>query len=248
MLVKCISDLHLHGTAPFRYVDHGEYVCVLAGDIAEGVNGLAWAMAKIPQHIKVLYVPGNHEYYGHDYALLNARFRAHNRMGTNVHVLLNETVTIGDVDFVGTTLWADFNLYGNQELYAKEWYLGLNDSIYIRNNGGRIGPADFIRWHDEAKWFIKNTCETPTTNTRVLITHYCHELSVAPQYRNDPLTPGFAVKIPVDMHEKFKVHFHGHTHASFDYETNYGTRVVCNPRGYGAENLNGFNDELVIDI
>ena len=30
---------------------------------------------------------------------------------------------------------------------------------------------------------------------------------------------------------------HGHMHESFNYEV-YGTRVVCNPRGYAPEALN----------
>jgi hypothetical protein len=32
------------------------------------------------------------------------------------------------------------------------------------------------------------------------------------------------------------------------YEMPYGTKVFCNPKGYGAENMGGFNEELVLDI
>jgi len=41
---------------------------------------------------------------------------------------------------------------------------------------------------------------------------------------------------------------HGHMHESFDYET-YGTRVVCNPRGYAPKALNeGFDKKYTIEI
>ena len=41
---------------------------------------------------------------------------------------------------------------------------------------------------------------------------------------------------------------HGHMHESYDYEV-YGTRVVCNPRGYAPDALNpDFWPDLVVDI
>ena len=41
---------------------------------------------------------------------------------------------------------------------------------------------------------------------------------------------------------------HGHMHESFDYEV-YGTRVVCNPRGYAPNALNpDFRSDWVVDI
>jgi hypothetical protein len=248
MLVKLLSDLHLHGNDPFRYVDHYEHVCVLAGDISEGMDGVNWALARIPDHIQVLYVPGNHEYYGQDYSALNARFAHHNTRNTHVHVLLEEVKTISNVDFVGTTLWTDFNLYDNQVRAAVQWKNGLNDSRWIKCDGGPIGPQHFLDWNHKSLAFLQDVANTPTENTRVLITHYCPNLSVAPKYRNDPLTPGFATHIPVNVHDKFQFHFHGHTHCSMQYEYSYGTKVICNPRGYGYENLNAFNEELVLDI
>ena len=41
---------------------------------------------------------------------------------------------------------------------------------------------------------------------------------------------------------------HGHTHDVFDYDV-FGTRVICNPRGYVSyqENIE-FNPDLVVEI
>lgn len=248
MLVKLLSDLHLTGNDPFRYTDHFEHVCVLAGDISEGMHGVEWAVARIPEHIQVLYVPGNHEYYMHEYNALNARFAHHNTRGTHVTVLLDDVVTIGDVEFAGSTMWTNFALYGNPIRHAFSWKTGLADSRWITYNERALRPQDFMDWNAKSLAFLRKVTETPTDKTRVLITHYCPDLSVAPKYRNDPLTPGFATHIPVDIHEKFAFHFHGHTHCSMNYEYPYGTKVVCNPRGYGYENANAYNPELVLDI
>lgn len=41
---------------------------------------------------------------------------------------------------------------------------------------------------------------------------------------------------------------HGHTHDAFDYEL-YGTKVVCNPRGYPEEaNSSGFMPDLIVEV
>lgn len=249
MLIKLISDLHLEASN-FRYVDHGEHVCVLAGDAGEGMRGVNWALANIPSHIQVFYVPGNHEYYGNNYPLLNKMFRDHNKKCTHVRVLMQEVITKDswDVEFVGTTLWTDFNLYGNAPLHERAWAQGLNDSVWMRNGDRRVNADDFKKWNKASLRFLKKVAATPTEKTRILITHYCFEMSVSARYRGDPLTPGFATKIPVDIHEKFAYHMHGHTHDSMNYQMPYGTKVICNPRGYGMENVGAFNGELVLDI
>ena len=226
----------------YNYVDHGEYVCILAGDTAEGMRGVNWATMNIPNHIHVLYVPGNHEYYGHDYFELNRNFAAHNRANnTNTTVLLNEVVEIGGVTFAGTPLWTDFCLYGDAPKAELDWKDGLNDHTWIKYGGRRIISSDVIALNQEALNFLRSV------EADVLITHYAPELSETPRWKGHPLTPGFLTKVPPNIHKKFKYHIHGHSHTNFDYETPYGTRVICNPRGYFMES-NTFNGELVINI
>jgi predicted phosphohydrolase len=246
MLVKLVSDLHLGYKYPeYRYVDHGESVLILAGDISTGMKGIEWAEEYIPKHIKVLYVPGNHEYYGYDYALLQSRYAEYNRKETNIQIMLNDCVEIDNIEFYGTTLWTDFNLYGVPEFSGSKWQRGLNDANFIKYRGSSIIPQNFINWNKESLDFLS---KVKPSKTSVLITHYCPDLSIHHVYRDDPLTPGFATKIPKEIHEKFNYHFHGHTHCSMNYSYSYGTKVRCNPKGYGAENGIEFNEELVLDI
>jgi len=70
-----------------------------------------------------------------------------------------------------------------------------------------------------------------------------------PRYARDQLTPAFASSLEMMMDgERAALWVHGHMHDSFDYEI-YGTRVVCNPRGYAPRDLNpDFRANLVVEI
>ena len=69
------------------------------------------------------------------------------------------------------------------------------------------------------------------------------------------MTPAFASNLDALIEERRPALWvHGHTHTSFDYEFAGGTRVICNPKGYGNENVlrwapeKGFQHDLVVEI
>ena len=57
----------------------------------------------------VVYVMGNHEHYHGDFAATTRTLRAFLKPFDNVHLLDKETFTVGDVTFIGGTLWTDMN-------------------------------------------------------------------------------------------------------------------------------------------
>jgi Icc-related predicted phosphoesterase len=62
------------------------------------------------------------------------------------------------------------------------------------------------------------------------------------------LNPAFASRLE-DVIEKYRpdLWIHGHTHVSCDYEL-FGTREVCNPRGYPSESSDrGFSPGVVVE-
>jgi Icc-related predicted phosphoesterase len=74
-------------------------------------------------------------------------------------------------------------------------------------------------------------------------------MSVAKRYANDPLNPAFASSLE-DLIEKYQpeLWIHGHTHVPCDYEL-FGTRVVCNPRGYPWEARgSAFDPGLIVEL
>jgi hypothetical protein len=57
----------------------------------------------------VIYVPGNHEFYGRDMSLIE---RLRSDAPPDVHVLDHQSVVIEDVRFLGSILWTDSQLFG----------------------------------------------------------------------------------------------------------------------------------------
>lgn len=61
----------------------------------------------------IVLVIGNHEFYDRHWncCLMDMRDAAKR---TGVHFLENDAITITGVDFLGATLWTDFELYGSK--------------------------------------------------------------------------------------------------------------------------------------
>lgn len=84
MKIYVLSDLHLE-FAPMEYVDTASDVVVVAGDIDLKLKGLRWIEENI-QEKPVLYVLGNHEFYGGAHPRLVEKSKAAVK-GTNIHVM-----------------------------------------------------------------------------------------------------------------------------------------------------------------
>jgi hypothetical protein len=101
MRLHILADLHLE-CGSFQPSKVKADAVVLAGDIFNGVQGLEWALKTFPDQ-PVVFVAGNHEYYGGDIPKLTGELRKLAK-GTNVHFLENDSVCIGDIVFLGATL------------------------------------------------------------------------------------------------------------------------------------------------
>ena len=62
MKLHILSDLHLEFSS-FEPLATDAEIIVLAGDIGKGAKGVYWARSVFPDK-PILYVPGNHEFYG----------------------------------------------------------------------------------------------------------------------------------------------------------------------------------------
>jgi len=121
MRVAVASDLHLEfGTLEIRN-DVNADVLVLSGDImvAEDIRKSAsegshrYIMTSIYKDFfdlvcsefkNVVYVAGNHEFYGGKWVQVVETLRKFAEDYTNLHYLENDTVRIDDVTFIGATL------------------------------------------------------------------------------------------------------------------------------------------------
>ncbi len=90
MRLHILSDLHLE-FEPFTPPAVESDAVILAGDVSTGRNGVKWALKAFADR-PVIYVLGNHEFYGQKLQKLVADLKGMAR-GTNVHLLENESCT-----------------------------------------------------------------------------------------------------------------------------------------------------------
>lgn len=252
MLLWVLSDLHIELTRGWD-LPSGDArprfdVMVVAGDlIPRAERGVKWLHERVSDR-PVIYVMGNHEAYGTDIqrTLEKAKDAA---VGTNVHVLENETVRIGDVTFAGATLWTDFALNGDAHRAMVTAADRMNDykKIRIAAYQRRFLPHHGLTRHLKSKAFLKAEMRKPRSEGKLaVVTHHApvpevsHEAGgsgndpgLAPAYRSD-LT-SLMSPIPDDGRGALRppdLWVYGHTHESFDAVIGE-TRVVSNAKGYG---------------
>jgi Icc-related predicted phosphoesterase len=247
MKVHVLSDLHIE-FADLAPPDTDADVVVLAGDIGVGLGGIEWAAKTFPKQ-PVIYVPGNHEYYGHDTSLIDEIIK---RSPPNIHVLNDNSITFNGVRFVGSTLWTDFKLHGDGEAWfaRQQAKQAMTDFTSIKHRGLRFTPDDSIELHKASRTWIESELENSFEGATVVVTHHLPAMmSVAKRYGNDPLNAAFASRLE-DVMEKYhpELWIHGHTHVPCDYDL-FNTRVICNPRGYpGETGPEDFKADLVVTI
>ena len=236
MKIQVLSDLHLEacegsGATTDEKIPHqppGCDVLVLAGDIHRGYAGMpTFCDVDVP----VVYVAGNHEFYGHHINRMSADLtRCASYLGINY--LDASEVVIEGVRFLGTTLWTDFALYPGRE---RESLDAARNSIYdfstIRTPSGFLTPEQTVIMHRVAREWLGEQLSTPFDGPTVVVTHHApSERSNAPRFDGSPLTPAFCSEL-TELAGLATVWIHGHCHNSSDYCWE-GTRVVANPRGY----------------
>ena len=222
---------------------------IFAGDIHVGQKGLDWVSTNI-KNIPVLYVLGNHEYYKHVYPKLLYQIKDL-ASGSIIHILENESIIINGITFHGTTLWTDFELFGNSEVASYECEQKMNDYQLIRRypSYSKLRAIDTFRLHKESIYWLRKSLDKSKTEKNVVITHHAPSIqSVALQYRSDIVSAAFASNLDEFILEtKPDLWIHGHVHKAFDYYIG-PTRIICNPAGYPFETNVGFREDLTVEV
>ena len=248
MRLHILSDLHLE-FEPFTPPAVEADAVILAGDVSTGRNGLKWALKNFADR-PVLYVLGNHEFYGQKLQKLIAELKGM-AQGTNVHLLENESCTIGDVTFLGATLWTDFALNGNPVVSEVVAQTGMNDYRRIRTlpNYRRLRPCDTRQLHAQSRKWLEDELLGHKGGKVVVVTHHAPSPeSIPTAFNGDAFNPAFASDMRRFITETgAKLWVHGHLHSPADYIVG-DTRVLANPRGYPTESRQGFDPGLVVEV
>jgi len=276
MKIFLTSDIHTE-RAHKRFVPNFDYpylrfdypteadVIVLAGDIGEWVNGIEWARHRF-KNKEIIYVPGNHEYYKSDLTVLEElRSKAKE---LDIHFLENDSVVIGNVRFLGTTLWTDCNDFSAAEVDESQasitdysvigitkWLADKNNKlveplkllpITDTNKHELFTPLIAYLLHKNSLKWLESQLLTIYAGKTVIVTHH------APSLRSCGDKVNYSYASNLDRFIRLyagdiDLWCHGHIHAPVDYEISE-VRIVSNPRGYLRGSNSQFMPNLLIDV
>lgn len=279
MRIQLFSDLHLERYADFQpHVAPDTDVVVLAGDIGSyqsgsRLTGTDFGLARFSPlrsnagagKARVLFIPGNHEFDGLDHDATYARLQA-TCAELGIEWLDRQTIVIGHVRFIGTTLWSDFDALASREtdltkqlqlrgkaFRAANYYLSKNttlkDGVPVLAEGLREMSLDCQAW-------LRAALMEPFDGVTVAVTHFAPSLlSADPRYGLAAGTAGFCNALD-GLFPYADVWMHGHLHCMNDYTVTgvedgrpWSCRVVANPLGYLSKGeQEGFRPELVIAL
>ncbi|WP_312706863.1 metallophosphoesterase [Stenotrophomonas sp.] len=234
-------------------------VVVLAGDIDVGDRAVAWADRTFP-NLPVIYVHGNHEAYGQKLDTLKGRLAEACSATGHIHFLDKGELVIGNVRFLGATLWTDFQLLSPDSIQEamQAAAIGINDyrKIRLAKAGYRkIKPLDVAQCHWEDRIWLQDRLAEPFSGSTVVVTHMGPTLQSTPdRYKGHVLSAAFASNLD-GLVSRSDLWVHGHIHDSMDYVVGKA-RVICNPLGYPQRHSDGlwfrenptYDPNLIVEI
>jgi predicted phosphodiesterase len=284
MKIAVASDVHLEFGDLDLHNDNNADILILSGDILvakditpydpdsttstdyRSIRYHTFMQQCAERFPHVIYIMGNHEHYNGDFARTETHLKAVLSYLPNVSLLEKETQVIGDVTFIGGTLWTDMNQGDETTLYHMKGRMNDfrcvdngNRITYFRDEDGnsherkaRFQPEDAVEEHAKFKGYIQQIVEGRPDQKFVVCGHHSpSKLSTHPRYASDVIMNGGYSSDMNDYildHPQIKLWTHGHTHHVFDYMIG-STRIVCNPRGYvGYEDRADEFELLTVEI
>lgn len=246
--VKCFPQLKRNGYCP-NDEENKQKILILAGDIGYPSHQHYWSFLQDSclKYKHVMCIPGNHEYYDkkHTIAETNELIKEKSSEIENLHFLVNESVDIDNVTYVGTTLWSQL-----QKSQKKDIVDYMNDFNYIKTHQNTyLTFEDYINLHNEClNWLtnkFKSLKENNVTNI-VTITHHLPSFQLMhPKYSGSTINSAFYNNLDDLMTGKLWIS--GHTHSNITKNVN-GVPVVVNPFGYCHECMHSLIQEISIDF
>lgn len=197
----------------------------------------------------VIYVPGNHEYYGFDFEEERDAGRAAAAELANIHVLDRDAVVIDGTAFLGATLWTDYGLFGERAANVAMMHAErmMNDHRMIQHRGRTWEASDAMAEYQFSSKWLDSLLDAHGRDC-VVVTHTAPSLkSIATRYQTDLLSAAFASNLD-HLAERTSLWVHGHAHVGRSYRLGE-CRVISNPRGYvHFDEDAGFKLDLICDL
>jgi len=251
MKIAIHSDLHLEGfRIPDSFLTDDSYdVLVLAGDIvsARTIDRLILIRQLVDFSKPIIFVPGNHEYYGGDVATTSMEIMQWCEENRIIYADRKE-ITIDNVKFICATGWATLGSYDQYSLQEKV------DRVNACINDVRVVAGftveHMMREGQLDRLFIDRQLHKHSSKyTCVVVTHFAPtENHNSKLFNVSPLSSYFANDYSAAIAAyKPAVWVYGHTHDNVSSD-NGKTRVVSNQRGYGTECESTYNPNFIIEV
>jgi predicted phosphodiesterase len=242
MKIRAISDPHLefhYGPLkkqhlaklfPFR-----EEPLIIAGDLEPIApqQSLAHFCIICDSVPLVIYVPGNHDYYGRTFEAVEAELaRIEEKLKPKLKILRTGEVFMHEGRrFLGDTMWVKDNP-------------GIYSRIGMINDPFQIKP--FYEPMLERNRRFLEFMESELKPGDVVVTHHLpSEKSTPAIFRNSPSQPWFLCDMESLIGQRSPAAWiHGHTHSRSVYKLGE-TQVICNPVGYPSENLGNLDYKVL---
>lgn len=252
MKVRLYSDLHREFDGweipPLKdRKKESNYVVVLAGDVCNARKNntyLRFLPDLAERHKAVVYVPGNHEYYGDSFDRAWEKIKEGFEDIPNLHFLNMDTVDIDGVRFIGATLWTDMANQHPQVMMTAEMYMNDYHAITRLSESdtddgwtyrGKLKPHVTVSTHYQHKQFIDDAlyqADLDGVKTFVVTHHGPTWQSVSPRFIGSELNGAYVSDLTDLIRERAPdVWVHGHSHDTVKYKEGK-TWVFSNPKGY----------------
>jgi Icc-related predicted phosphoesterase len=237
---RYISDVHSYMHVFDYYMQEAaskDEILILAGDLREFGNRNGGDLLDKLRTIcsifkKVIFVPGNHEYYGSYINTVDDKIREGLSDVDNFILLQNGGfIEIDGVRIIGATLWSDITNCREIVKYMLSDY----SVIFIKDGDTKsklITPDYTLDLHRRHLENIKESLyewEGPS----IVVTHHTPSFkSMTPGFEDSMINSAFMNELELEKWPTYWIH--GHVHSRHNYMHN-GCNVLCNPVGYKGE-------------
>lgn len=219
MKLQFLSDLHLEVyKRPFPIEPVAPYLALI-GDICTAYhpNLIPFLERCGSLYEQVLYIPGNHEYYGHTLTDVNA-YLSDVCQELNITYLPNNMTHIDDIQIVGCTLWSE----PTPEAFGRK-----NKNYWLKD----FSREDMIQEHQRHVYTLKQALRT--NQKTLFLTHYAPLVAMNGIYQHFPSTSMFTTPLNSLFQPPLVAWLCGHVHQNL---TIYENSIPCISNCFGYPN------------
>jgi predicted phosphodiesterase len=245
MKIQILSDIHLeyydYYPGLHYFLKPSAKILILAGDICYYKHEFFLKFFKEASFFfkYVLFVPGNHEYYTSTF--IDTDFESFERADyemkdilcnlQNVIFLQENTFTIGNINFIGATLWNDSKMTYNQ---LKKLNYTQNDNFVLYRNKVMPDPTKTDVINKRHYNWLSTQLNLHKNYYNIVITHFLPSKNCIDKHFQQYDDNHFFYTNCEKLFPKVNTWIYGHTHiGSKKYLKN--TLLISNPHGLPIE-------------